>query len=177
MKIVSFSWSWPAVWYGQKVMTCRDQWTATYGLKMAGQDVVEAWTYLPRTRRPDAVPFARLKVESCRLEPITAMGSSAYDKEGFTYLRGEVLKALRQSPGIPALWTSFLSDAEMRRVLDLTDPRRWAAYIAWAAQTEAHHWVLRFSVDELYREPTDDRRIAAYRRLGLPAPVVYPDGV
>jgi hypothetical protein len=171
MKIISMSWTWPSVFHGSKSITCRPDWTPDYGMKMAKQDVVEAWTYLPRTRRPDAIPFARLRVIACRYEPVAALGRLAYEEEGFAYLRDQVQRFFRKEPC--ALWVSFLSDAEMRRILTLTDPDRWADYIFESEVFDAHHWVLRFALDERYDadrpDAYHDRRPQAYRRLGLPA--------
>lgn len=175
MKIVSFSWTWPALFFGAKLMTCRD-WTADYGLKMARADVVEAWTYLPRTKKPEAVPIARLKVESVRYERVCDGDTDiaqVYVDEGFAYLRHEVGMAMvnrarsEQLP-IPALWVSMLSDFDMRRIIELTDPEAFTRNMMSAKVLRSMHWVFRYSVEERYDTPADDHRARAYRRLGLP---------
>lgn len=82
-RIISFSWTTPALLAGEKTVT-RRHWDAKYAAGFKAGDEVIAYDKSPRA---GGKPVARLRLtQDVRLEPDGAAPDSDYDAEGFAFL-------------------------------------------------------------------------------------------
>lgn len=86
MKIISFSWTWPALLaegHLQKTVTRRD-WDADYAASFKAGELVQAFDKSPRFK---GKRIARIRlIKAPYMESISAMPDSDYEAEGFAYL-------------------------------------------------------------------------------------------
>jgi hypothetical protein len=82
-KIVSFSWTTPALICGVKVCTRRD-WNPNYALTFHSGDELQAYD---RSQRIGGKQIAMVRlVQPVHLEPLSEMSDADYDREGFRFL-------------------------------------------------------------------------------------------
>ncbi len=136
MKIISFSWTTPALLAGEKTVTRRD-WAERHAMTFHTGDLVQAW---------DKVPFAGGKkvaiirlTQAPYLADINEAPDSDYGAEGFGYMEGHGIEM--PSGVVP----NYLDDRgrELK-----SGPMNWDRWEFWKA-TRARLWVVRFKLESV----------------------------
>jgi len=119
MKLISFSWTSPALLAGRKTVT-RRSWDNAYAAKFHRSDVVQAYDKGPRVGGK-RIGFCR--IESVTKERTSYMPDEDYEAEGFAYFDEHTEKRG------PQLFPGY---GTMRE-----------AFQAWRCE-DLHVWVIRF---------------------------------
>lgn len=169
MRIISFSWTWPALVAERKTVT-RRPWTPAYARSFHPGLHVAAWDYLPRTRRGEQIGI--IEIESVSYEADSETPDTDYAAEGFEYLYHLADQCLHQQ----AAWPNDAFFPGPATVLQDTDPvifDGWRKAGGWS-------WVVRFRPVEIFRLPFDPLvpqkcqiNDAGIKRCGDPAVGVY----
>lgn len=118
MKIISFSYTTPAVLADRKHRT-RRKWNDGYASRIRLDERLQGWDHLPRARVLGAKKVCEIEITApLRKEPNSMMTDADYELEGFAYL---------EEQGIP-IWGK---------------PAR-VAFNEWRADKDAEYWVIDF---------------------------------
>lgn len=82
-KIISFSWTTPALLADRKHATRRN-WQYEYAVRFKINEVCQAWDHLPRTGKGKKVADIRL-TDYPRYQMLADMPDSDYEEEGFAF--------------------------------------------------------------------------------------------
>lgn len=96
MKVMSFSWTTPALLAGEKTVT-RREWQPKYAARFHAGDLIQAWNRQPRFRGAARVATIRL-TETPYVERLNDVPDEDWDGEGFAFLEAAGAKVNGHTP-------------------------------------------------------------------------------